>query len=247
MESERRTALVVGVLFILTFITSIGALPLYGPVLGDSTFVLGGGSDWSVSLGALLEVALIVTNIGTAVVLFPLLRRTSEGGALAYVTARVVESSIIAVGIVSLVGVMMLRREGVLDDGTDAASLVAVAKGLVSVHDATFLLGPAFMAPLGNGLILGWLMLRARLLPGRIALLGLVGGAFGLASATAVLFGVYPQMSAPSFLATLPEILWEGFLGIWLTVRGFRRLSVQSNVTAEAVGEVRAREVRAIA
>lgn len=223
MDSERRIARLFGALFILTFVTSIPAVFFYAPALSDPGYVLGPGADGSIAVGVLLEMVLIAANIGTAVVLVPLLRRTSEAGAVAYVAARMVESAFIGVGIVSMVALVMLRRfaatEGV---DLDEASLLATARGLVAVHDASFLLGPAFMAPIGNGLVLGWLVLRSGLLPRRLAPLGFVGGALGLVTATAVLLGAWPQMSAIGLLLTLPEIVWELTLGFWPLFRGFR-------------------------
>jgi Domain of unknown function (DUF4386) len=105
---------------------------------------------------------------------------------------------------------------------TDAATLDAVGRSLVAVHDRTFLLGPAFCAAFGNGILLGYLMYRLKLVPRRIALLGVIGGPLAFASATAVLFGAYEQTSGASFIATLPEILWEASLGIYLITKGFR-------------------------
>src|SRR6476469_6843017 len=102
MDSMRRTAFVAGLLFVITFITSIPALLLYDPVLHDANYIVGAGADTRVILGAFLELLLIIANIGTALVLFPLLKRQSEGLALGFVTARVVESAFIAVGILSV-------------------------------------------------------------------------------------------------------------------------------------------------
>jgi hypothetical protein len=93
-------------------------------------------------------------------VLYPILRRQSVGLALGYVTLRVVESTIITVGVVSLIAVVTLRQD-LADGATDRASLILTGRSLVAVHDATFLLGPAFCAAIGNGLMLGYLMLRS--------------------------------------------------------------------------------------
>ncbi len=221
MHPTRKTALVTGVLFVITFITSIPAVVLYGPVLHDPGYVLGAGADARVSLGAVLEVLLVIANIGTAVALFPVLRRRHEALALGYVTARVVESTLIAAGVVSLLAVVTLRQGAAGAAGADAAALVAAGKALVAFHDRTFLLGPGFAAGAGNGLLLGYMLYRSGLVPRRMALLGLVGGPLVCASGIAVLFGLYQQVSAWSLLATLPEIAWEASLGIWLIAKGF--------------------------
>src|SRR5215217_4813191 len=137
VTSTRTIATVTGWLFLVTFITSIpAAFVFYPPVLTDPTYILGAGADRGVSLGGLLEVILVVANIGTAVVLYPLLKRQNHAVALGYVAARVVESTIIAVGIISLLSVVTLRQE-FAGAAADAATLVPVGSALVAVHDAT--------------------------------------------------------------------------------------------------------------
>ena len=232
MDPTRKIAAVTGVLFLITFITSIpAAFALYPPVLDDPNYIVGAGADLQVSLGALLEVILVVANIGTAVVLYPLLKRQNETVALGYVTARVVESTIIAVGIISLLSVVTLRQDFAGTSSAEAAMLVPVGSALVAVHGATFLLGPGFLAPLGNGILLGYLMYRSGLVPRGMAMLGLIGGPLLIASFVAVLFGVYEQVSLWPAIATIPEFLWELSLGIYLVVKGFK----PSPITAEYI------------
>jgi Domain of unknown function (DUF4386) len=187
-------------------------------VLDDPRYIVGAGADTSVSLGAFLELILIIANIGTAVVLWPVLKRQNEILALGYVTARVVECAFIAVGILSLLSVVTLRQEAA---GADAGSLVAVGASLVALHDWTFLLGPGFVVGVGNGLMLGYLMYRSALVPRGMAMLGLIGGPLVCASGIAILFGVFEAGSVWQSIATIPEFLWKLSLGIWLTVRGF--------------------------
>lgn len=219
MERDRKTALIAGLLFIATFVTAIAAVVLYGPVLDDSSYLLGEGVDTRVAFGAVLELLLIVANIGTAVVLFPVLKRQSEAAALGYVTARIMECVFIAVGIVSLLAVLTLRQEA----AGGSEDLTVVGETLVAVHDWTFILGPGFVVGIGNGLLLGYLMFRSGLVPRRMAMLGLVGGPLVCASGAAVVLGAIEPGSAPQALATIPEIAWEASLGIYLTVKGFRR------------------------
>jgi Domain of unknown function (DUF4386) len=171
---QQQRARIFGVLFALTFVTSIPALILYDPVLNDTSYILGNGSDTRVQLGALCEVFLVITNIGTAVVLWPIVRRQSQTLALSYVASRTVESSMILVGLISLLSVVTLREDLA---GTAAESSLNVAgQSLVAIHDWTFLFGPAFCAGLGNGLLLGYLFYRSGLVPRRMAMIGLIGG-----------------------------------------------------------------------
>ena len=218
---SRRTARIAGIFMVITFI-SIPALLLYDHVLHQTGFITGSGGDLRVSVGALFEILTLVSGIGMAVTLYPVLRRQSEGLALGYVTVRVVESCLIAVGIVSLLAVVTLRQDLAGGAGTDSASLILTGRSLVAIHDATFLLGPAFCAAIGNGLILGYLMLRSGLVPRRFAQFGMVGGSLALLTALLVLFGAYDQTSGPSFILTLPEAVWELSLGIYLIARGFK-------------------------
>jgi Domain of unknown function (DUF4386) len=212
-----------GVLFIITFVTSIpAALVLYTPVLDDANYIVGAGADTGVALGAFLEVLLIVANVGTAVALFPILKRQNEPLALGYVTARLVECTFIAIGIVSLLAVVTLRQDFTGAAGGNPGSFVTAGKSLVAIHDWTFLLGPGWVVGVGNGLILGWLMYRSGLVPRGMALLGLVAGPVLLAGGTAALLGVIEPDSAVKNLAAGPEFVWELSLGIYLMVKGFK-------------------------
>jgi uncharacterized protein DUF4386 len=224
--NPQRIARVTGVLFLITFATSIPAYFFYVPVLDDPRYVVGAGADTSVSLGAFLELILIAANIGTAVVLYPVVRRVNEILALGYVTARLVECVFIAVGVLSLLTVVALRQDLVGAAGADAASLVTAGQSLVALHEWTRLLGPGFVVGIGNGLVLGYLMHRSRLVPRPMAVLGLVGGPLIVASGAAVLLGIIGAGSVWQAIATIPEFFWELSLGIWLAVKGFNPSAV---------------------
>jgi hypothetical protein len=241
-SSLRTTALVTGVLFIITYVTSIPPrLMLYLPILTDANYIVGAGADAQIALGAFLELLLIIANIGTAVVLFPVLKRQSEKLALSYVGARIIESTFIAVGLLSLLAVGMLRQEFAGATGSEAGSLVVVGRSLYAVYELAFGLGPGFTVGVGNGLILGYLMYRSGLVPPRLALFGLVGGPLIIASGTAVLFDVIQPGSMPQIIATLPEFIWELALGIYLTVKGFRPSAITSELArADAGGLMKA-------
>ena len=227
-----------GVLFLITYITSIPAFfVFYAPVLKDPSYITGPGPDTSVLFGAFLEVILIIANIGTTLALFPVLKRQNEVLALGYVTARIMESAFIAVGILSLVTVVTLRQHAV---GADAATLTLVGQALVAIHGWTFRLGPNFVVGVGNGLMLGYLMYRSGLVPRPMAMLGLIAGALLCASGIAMLFGVIELGSAAHTLAAMPEFFWELSLGIYLTVWGFRRSAVASEPARTTANELAA-------
>ena len=173
MSAQRRISFAFGALFLITFITSIPALGLFQPVLDDPQgYIAGAGADNRIYFGALLELILIVANIATAVVVFPLLKRQHEILSLGYVTARIMECVFILVGIIAVLAIVTLRH----DAGADAAALGGLAESLAAIKDWTFLLGPSFVVGIGNGLILGYLMYKSGLMPRRLALLGMIGG-----------------------------------------------------------------------
>lgn len=219
MMSSRNIARATGVLFILTFITSIAGVFAYGTALSDPNYVTGAGADAGVLIGAFLEVLLIITNIGCAVVLYPLLKRQNEGLALAYVAARIVECTFILVGLISVLAIETLRQTATV---ADAGTLLVVGKALHAIHDWTFLLGPGFSDGVGTGMILGWLMYRSGVVSRGMALFGVIGGPLLAISGAAVLVGIIPQFGAVQGIMTIPEVIWEAFLGLWLTFKGFQ-------------------------
>ena len=235
--AHQKVARITGWLFIVTFVASIPAyFFFYAHILDNTRYIVGaGGSETNVFWGALLEMFVIIANIGTAVALFPILKRQSEGLALGYVTARLVESGFIAVGILSLLAIVTLRQDAA---GADPATLITAGKSLVAVHDWTFLLGPGFVVCIGNGLLLGYLMYRSGLVPRRMTLLGLIGGPLIILSGIGVLFGVFDAGSSPQVLATVPEFFWELSLGIYLIVKGFRPSPILAEVDVAPVTRV---------
>ncbi len=219
--AEQRTARIMGGWFLATFVFSIPALWFYDPVLNDTGYVLGGGADTRVALGAVCEILSATAGIATAVVIFPIAKRVSESVALGYVASRTLESTVIVSGIVSLMAVVGLRQD-LAGTGGANASLVAVGRGLVAFHDQTFLLGPQFCAGIGNGILLGYLMWRSGLVPRGMAMIGLVGGPLAVHGGVGVLLDLWADPSTVLFLFTAAEIVWEFSLSIYLLVRGFR-------------------------
>jgi hypothetical protein len=233
-REHQQRARIFGVLFALTFVTSIAGLLLYDPVLDDADYILGDGADRRIQVGALCEIFLAITNIGTAVVLWPIVKRQSETLALSYVASRVVESVIIVVGLISLLSVVTLRDD-FAGGGADAGSLTVAGESLVAIHDWTFLLGPGFCVGL-NGLLLGYLFYRSGLVPRQVATLGLIGGPLIFASAIAVLFGAYEQDGA-HFLFSIPEIAFEASITIYTIWKGFRPSPILDDTRYAGVGE----------
>jgi hypothetical protein len=215
MADDQRAARWFGVLFIITFVTSIAALALFQSVLDDPAgYISGDGKDNQIYLGAFLDFLLVLANVGTAVVLYPIARRQNEYLAIGYVAARIIESVFIAAGVIFMLGVVSLRM-----DSPDAGDL---AVSLAALKDWTFLLGPGMVVPFGNGLILGYLMYRSRLVPRPWPWLGLIGGPLLLFGNVGVLFDWWNQTGLVNVLV-IPEFIWEAFLGIYCAIWGFRR------------------------
>jgi hypothetical protein len=220
MEALRKPGRIAGLWFVATFVFSIPAVLLYDPVLNDADYILGGGFDTQISLGAILEVFLAISNIATAVVFFPVLKRVNESVALGYVALRIMESAIIVTGLMSLMTVVSLRDD--FGAGTDPAALSMAGHTLVAFHEWTFTLGPQLCAGFGNGLLLGYLMYKSELVPRRMATLGLVGGPLAFIGGILVLLGAIDNPSGALFAFTAIEIVWEASLAVYLSVKGYR-------------------------
>jgi hypothetical protein len=234
----QRTGRIFGWFFIGTFITSIPARLLFVDGLDaswdDMQFIAGAGSDTSLQLGALLEFALIGFNIATAVVIYPLVRRWSETVSLGYVTARIMESAFIAIGLISIISILDVNDALPGGGGAETTALTAQGNSLVSTYEWAFQFGPGLVVAFGNGLMLGYLMYRSGLVPPRMAVLGLVGGPLLILSFVLILFDVYDNGSGPSFLLALPEIAWEASLGIYAAWKGFRPVPIPERRMAMA-------------
>jgi hypothetical protein len=220
-----RTGRIFGWLFIGTFVTSIPARLLFINGLdaswSDMRFIPGATSTSTLKVAAVLEFGLIITQIGTAAVLYPVARRQSETLSLGYVTARIMESVFAAIGIISIISVVNVV-DSLTASGADAAALAVSGNSLVHSYEWAFQWGPGLVAGIGNGLILGYLMYRSALVPPRMALLGLIGGCAIVLNFVLILCDVYKNGSAVSGLLTLPEAAWELSLGIYCAWKGFR-------------------------
>ena len=212
MTTYRKTALVAGVLYLLTFV-SMPTLVLYGQVKG-ANYILGAGSDTAAIIGGILEIIVALAGIGTAVVLFPVLKKQNESAALGLVAARILESGTIFVGVAFILSIVTLRQTGA------GAGALVTSHALATLYDRIFLLGQSFMPAICD-LLLGFLLYKSRLAPRGLALIGIVGAPILLASYFAVLFGLLGQHAALAALSAIPVALFEFSLGVWLVVKGF--------------------------
>lgn len=208
MISHRRLAIIAGALYLVTFATSIPALAIKTPFLEGAAG--GASAQWA----AVLEIALALSCIGTAVAFYPIGRAYNPALSLGFVTSRLLEASLVATGVIALLSLMTLRAgDSGAGDGVDAA--------LVAVHDWAFLVGPGFM-PAVNAALFGAVLFRARLVPRIIPIVGFIGAPLLATSATLTLFGVVDQVSAIAAATAFPIALWELSIGVWLIVKGVK-------------------------
>jgi hypothetical protein len=213
MSSHRKTSLAAGVFYLLTFV-SIPTLALYGPVKG-ANYILGAGPDTGAIFGGILEIVVALAGIGTAVALYPVLKRQIEGVALGFVASRVLEAGAMFAGVMCLLSVVSLRQAGA------GAEALVTGHALVVMYDRMFLISQSFI-PAVNALLLGSLLYQSRLVPRVLPLLGFIGAALLVAGDIAVLFGLIGQHAPSTALTAIPIALWEFSLGVWLVLRGFK-------------------------
>src|SRR6266550_1324711 len=223
VASSRKIAIAAGVLYLLSFV-SIPTLFLYLPV-HDPKYIVGPGPDTGVILGAILEMIVALAGIGTAVALYPVVKRQNEGVAMGFVGTRVLEGGAILAGVACLLSVVTLRQAGA---GADA---LVTGHALVALYGRIFLLSQSFI-PAVNALLLGSLLYQSRLVPRVLPLLGFIGAALLVAGDIAVLFGLIGQHAPSTALAALPIALWEFSLGVWLAVKGFKPSPITAGMAA---------------
>jgi hypothetical protein len=223
MDPARKVALAGGIAYLITFAASIPQLKLFADVIDDPAgYISGQHSNTTLLWGSWLEVVTAVACVGTAVALYPVTRRVSRTAAIGFVTSRVVEATLILVGVISLLSLVTLQGDFAGATGAQAEALGVTGAALVAVRQWTFLVGPGLIAGI-NALFLGTALYRGRLVPRIIPTIGLVGAPIILVSATATIFGGWDQTSAVGALCALPIAIWELSLGVWLTVKGFTR------------------------
>lgn len=225
MDRTRRAALYAGLFYIGTFIFSIPALGLYDGVVNDPAFVLGAGHSGGVLWGGLIEVLTGLTGIGTAVAVYPVIKRYGPSRALGFAASRTLEAAMIFVGVLSVLSVYTLRQN--LVAGADTATVTTTASALVALKDWSFLLGPGLMSAI-NALCFATVLYQSRLVPRIIPTIGVIGAPLLLLSCVATLFGAWEQVSPVAMVLTLPVAAWELSVGIYMIVKGFRTPAVNT-------------------
>jgi hypothetical protein len=229
MDATRKAALYAGLFYIGTFVFSIPALGLYKGVLDDPNFVLGSGDDQGVLWGGIIEVLTALTGIGTAVAVYPVIKRHGPSRSIGFVASRTLEAAMIFSGVLAVLAVYTLRQHG-----GDPSTLTTTADGLVAFKDWTFLLGPG-VAPAINALCFATILYTSRLVPRWIPTLGLIGAPLLIASSAGSLFGGWEQVSGVGLSMALPIAVWELSVGVYMIVKGFRTPPAETRRALETV------------
>jgi hypothetical protein len=228
MNSNRKAAKIVGVLFILAAVTAVIGLNLYDPILNGPDYLLKGSEHANqVILGALMELMLVVSAVGTATTMYPLLRKYNETMALWHVCFRFLEAVIITVGVISVLSLLTLSREFVAAGAPDPSSFHSSGIILKAIHDWTFMLGPLFMLGI-NTVMYSYIFYKTKLVPRFISILGMTGATCVFICSLFVMFGVFPQISFWGAVLAVPVAANEMILAVWLIVKGFNENAIRT-------------------
>ncbi|MFB9328923.1 DUF4386 domain-containing protein [Paenibacillus aurantiacus] len=221
MNANPTSARIVGVLFIVAAVTAVAGLLLYDPILNGSDYLRTGAEHGNqIILGAVMELALVVSAIGTATTMFPILRRYNETIALWHVCFRFLEAIVITVGIVSVLALLTVSRTFVAAGAPDIAAFEPSGTLLKAIHDWTFMLGPLFLLGI-NTMMYSYIFYRTKLVPRFISTLGMTGAALVFVCALLVMFGVIEQVSTWGGILAAPVAANEMILAVWLLTKGF--------------------------
>ena len=222
MDSMRKTALVAGILYLATFLSSIPAVFLQSPVLNDPNFIIGSaGANTQVRLGALFDIVNCLTAIGTAVALYGVIKRQHQGFAIGFVASRLFEGALLMTATFSILSIVTLQQPGA--SGLEASLLVSTQDTLVTLRNWSFVLGTG--VPALNAVMLGWVMYKSRLVPRGIPVLGLIGAPLFTSWIVGYVLGFTEAGTAWHGIGVAPIFFWELSLGLWMTFKGFRKES----------------------
>jgi len=229
MDPTRKTALVAGIFYVITFV-SMPTLVLYSSVKGKD-FIISSGSNTGALLGCFLEVIVALAGIGTAVTLYPVVKRQNAGMALGFVASRTLEATMIFTGVASILSLVTLHQSLGTAPGANAASLVTIGASHIATYNWAFTLGQSLMPGI-NALLLGTLMYRSGLVPRVLPVIGLIGAPLHLTAVVLTMFGVIDRIGSVAGLAALPIAVWEFSLGVYLIVKGFKPCPITDAVRA---------------
>jgi hypothetical protein len=234
-DPTRKTALVAGIFYVITFVsipTLAPPLALYNSVTGTD-FLISSGADTGALWGGFLEVIVALAGIGTAVTLYPVVRRQNQGMALGFVASRTLEAAMIFTGVASILSLVTLHQDLGTATGADTATLVTVGASQVATYHWAFTLGQSLMPGI-NAILLGTLLYRSRLVPRVLPVIGLIGAPLHLTAVVLTMFGVVDRVGTVTGIAVIPIAVWEFSLGVYLIVKGFKACPITEAMRQEA-------------
>jgi hypothetical protein len=232
MDPTRKTALVAGIFYVITFVSIPTVAPgIYNTVKGKG-FILSSGADTAALWGCLLEVIVALAGIGTAITLYPVVKRQNEGMALGFVAARTLEAAMLFTGVASLLSLMTLQQDLGTATGANSDSLVAIGASHVATYNWAFTLGGSLMPGI-NAILLGTLLYRSGLVPRILPMIALIGAPLHLTAVVLTMFGVVDRVGSVTGIAVIPIAVWEFSLGVYLIVKGFKSCPITDEMRAE--------------
>jgi len=233
MDSHRKTAIIVGVLFITATVAySLGVIYL-DPILGGSEYLIKAfENENQVIIGALLVLIDAVAVAGIGIVIYPILKKHNETLALGYAGARIAEGVLFIVNVIFILTLLTLSQEYVQAGAPDAPHYLPLGTLLLEVHDLTNLLGSMIIFSL-TALILNYSLYQSKLVPRFISIWGLIGAPLMLTAGLLGMFGLFSPFSTISIFLYLPIALQEMVLAVWLIVKGFNSSAIDSPSTKQ--------------
>jgi hypothetical protein len=218
---HKRNAKVTGVFFIMATVTAIIGVKLYDPILLDPNYLnTGVRNSNQIVLGAIFESILAISAVGTAIMMYPYLKKFNESWGLGYVSFRMFEVVFILVGLLSMISIVTLSQEYVNSAQPDLITFQTSAKLLKTIRDWTFVLGPHFMLGV-NTFIYSTIFYHSNLVPRKLSILGMTGAVLIFAGAMLEMFGIISPLEGEIIVMALPIALYEMILAVWLIVKGF--------------------------
>lgn len=233
-DPTRKTSLVAGIFYLITFVSIPTLAPpaLYSSVKGKD-FIISSAADTPALWGCFLEVIVALAGIGTAITLYPVVKRQNQGMALGFVASRTLEAAMLFTGVASLLSLVTLHQDLGTAAGADAASLAAIGASHVATYHWAFTLGGSLMPGI-NAILLGTLLYRSGLVPRVVPMIGLIGAPLHLTAVVLTMFGVVDRVGTVTGIAVIPIALWELSLGVYLIVKGFKPCPITDAIREEA-------------
>lgn len=204
-------------------------MALYDPILNEVDYLIQGANRSNqIVLGALFELILVSTAVGTGITLFPYLKKQNEMMALGYFCFRMLEAIFIMIGIVSILSLLSLSQTFVVDN-SNIESYEIVAHALKASHKWTFMLGPNFMLGI-NTFIYSFVLFHSRLIPKKFGFLGMTSAFMIFSAALLEMFGIIEQLSTIGVLLAFPIFIYEMSLALWLIIKGFSIRSLPNDI-----------------